>query len=129
MALPDDKRPAVYLLDGDEDNDMPEKGTNRGRGPSLGHPYQLILRPEIHVALEQRQPQNQMVGEDLSKYLAQIQKLITSDQALIDLVTDNGDIVYQSLRSDLGIGRDMLGQLQINFAFLYPAKMMQLDIE
>lgn len=128
-ALPEDKRPAVYVLDGDEENNMPDKGTNRGRGPDTQHTYFIALRPEIHVALDQRLPMNIEVGEDLSDYLAFIQHLVTNDEVLNDLVTRNGDIVYQSCRSDLAIGRDMRGQLQINFAIVYPAMMSQLHIQ
>lgn len=128
-ALPNDERPAVYLLDGDETNANPDLGTNRGRGPSPAHPYLLHLLPQIHIALDDRTVENNTtVGPDLNKLLEEIQYRITHDDELRELVTANGDIVYLGLQSDLGVGRTMLGQYQINWRLQYPANMDQLSI-
>lgn len=129
-AVTNDARPALYLLDGDEVNPNPDTGTNRGRGPSPAHPYILNMLPQIHVALEDRMTEgNKDVGPDLNKLLEEIQHRITHDQTLKDLVTSNGDIVYLGLQSDLGVGRTMSGQYQINWRIQYLANMDQLSIE
>lgn len=128
-ALANDMRPALYLLDGDETNPFANQGTNRGRGPNKGFPYILHMTPQVHVALENRSTEdNKDVGPDLNTFLKEIQDRISNDTQLHDLVTPNGDIVYLGLQSDLGVGRTMAGQYQINWRLQYPAKMDQLSI-
>lgn len=129
-ALQNDARPALYLLDGDELNPNPDQGTNRGRGSSAGFPYLLHMTPQVHLALDDRTGEhNVSVGPDLNMYLGRIQFQISTDKELKELVTTSGDILYMGLQSDLGVGRTMAGQYQINWRLQYPAVMDQLSID
>lgn len=117
--LPEDKRPAVLILDADE---VAGTQVSNGRGqPGLAQqPVMVIMRPEIYILLEQREPKNENAGQDLNGLRITILNAINSDTQLASLVTANGQIIYEGTLTDFATGRGMTGQMQLQFAFSYP---------
>lgn len=113
--LPEDKRPAITMLDADEE-----------AGPAAiqqGHmamaPNLVVMRPEIYAVLQQREPKNENVGQDLNALRRSILQATINDATLKSLVGSNGLIIYEGCSTDLASGRSMQGQLQIKLAFRY----------
>lgn len=120
--LPEDMRPAVTILDADEVVGT-QMVTGRGTSPSLAkQPVMVTMRPEIFILLEQREPKNLNVGQDLNGLRVLILKAIDDDAELATLVSSNGAIIYEGTLTDLATGRSMTGQMQLQFAFTYPFK-------
>jgi hypothetical protein len=116
--FPDEKRPAIALLDG------VEQVVRAGAGVSRGHvrqpPVIVELQPQIFVLLKSRDTvANAGVGEELSDWRVKVIKAITTDQPLIDLLGSNGGTVYRGSQTDMQTGRSMDGELQLNFGFSY----------
>lgn len=116
-VLPEDKRPAMVLLDGVEDVQL-SGGPKSMRGPA---PSLAVLRPQIFAVLKRREiPEAPLIGPELSLYRRAIIAAVIYDEDLRELVTTNGMIEYQGSETDMQSGSSMEGQLQINFAFRYP---------
>ena len=119
--LPEDKRPAVTILDADETAGT--QITDARGGPGLKQqPVMVIMRPEIFILLEQREPHNVNAGQDLNAFRIKVLNAINSDTQLASLVTANGSITYEGTLTDFATGRAMTGQMQMQFAFSYPFK-------
>lgn len=116
--LPEDKRPAITMLDADE-----QVGTQvlhgRGQGGLAAQPVLVTMRPEIFILLDAREPHNKDAGQDLNVLRIRVLKAVNNDVELATLVTT---LVYEGCLSDLATGRSMTGQMQIQFAFTYPFK-------
>jgi hypothetical protein len=119
--LPDDKRPACVLLDGDETVSS-QAPSGRGEPGLSAHPAMVVMRPEIFFLLEQREPKNVLSGEDLNAFRIKCLKAINDDTQLAGIVGTSGSILYEGCNSDFATGRGMTGQLQLRFAFAYPLK-------
>lgn len=120
--LPDDKRPAIYLLDGDEAAD--DRAFDRGRlseSPNL-----VSLDPEVYIALDGRGPDNARVGEDLNAFRVKIVKAVLFDATLKALIGTNGQIKYRGCVTDLARGRAMNGEMGIHFTLIYHFKPSEL---
>lgn len=113
--LDNDRLPAGYVLDGDEQVTLP--GDRRGR--VLMQPVLAIMRPQVFVVLKTKTPQNEGVGQLLNAYRKRIITLFADDAQLRALVGSNGDIAYEGIVTDLKSGMPMDGQMQLNFAFRY----------
>lgn len=117
--LPDDKRPAILLLDGDEEGHAQADGRNRiASAPNL-----VTMKPEIYFAIEDRKPQNEDVGPDVNAMRAKILKTVLNDQSVIGLCTN---VFYAGLITDLAKGRDMIGQMGLSINFTYYLKPSEL---
>jgi hypothetical protein len=114
--LPPAKRPAAILLDADEiARDPPPQ--NRGRltlAPNL-----VDMSPELYVVMDQREPQNDSIGEDMNALRVAILKEIMSDDPLAALLGSNGDIQYNGCETDMASGRSLEGQMHIRLTFTY----------
>ena len=120
--LPDEKRPAIIMLDGDEH--ASETAFNRGRiGAS---PNMISLVPEVYISLEARKPDNVNTGEDLSAIRVAILKAVLTDSVLLSLVGGNGEIRYNGCVTDLARGRNIDGEMGLMFAFVYHFKPSEL---
>lgn len=113
--LPDDKRPAITLLDSDET--AQDKAFNRGR--IAASPNFISLQPEIYVTLDSRKPDNKLIGQDLNVLRARILKAVLTDGTLVSLCGTNGEIRYLGCITDLARGRAMDGETGLTFAFIY----------
>lgn len=123
VELSDDKRPALYLLDGDETADE----TAFGKGRLNASPNIITLKPEVWVSLENRQPKNENLGQDLNAYRVLLIKAMLNDSQLIALTGgDFGNIRYMGAVTDLARGRDTAGVMGLMFAFVYMLKPSEL---
>lgn len=116
--LPEDTRPAITMLDGDEDADL----AAIPQGHMAMAPNLVIMRPEIYAVLNQREPKNEGVGQDLNNLRKEILRATINDPQLKTLVGSNGLIIYEGCTTDLASGRSMQGQIQVRVAFRYVLK-------
>jgi hypothetical protein len=115
-ALPTDVRPAIILLDGDEEN----AGSNSTNGRSmLMRPSLMTMRPELYVVLDERRLKNDTVGESLNNYRMLIARAIATDEQMATLLGSNGKVVYNGCATDLKSGSALTGQMRLDFAFTY----------
>lgn len=115
-GLPDERRPAIILLDADE------ALTQRIEQPSRGltRPPQLMaMTPQIFY-LAGNLPQNTTVGQHLNAARIAIMDAIMHDDQLRDICGANGSIYYGGCETDLKTGSTIEGQMQINPVFIYP---------
>lgn len=121
--LPEDKRPAICLLDADE-TARPSVAQSRGR--LIAVPCLVDMIPEIYVVMDAREPPNQNIGEDMNAMRIVIVKTIMGDAELISILGSNGDIRFIGLQTDMASGRSMEGQMHIRMAFTYVLKPSEL---
>lgn len=113
--VPEDKLPALVLLDGREAIKIP---TN-SRGGALA-PMILTLEPQVFVVLKPREDvNNDGIGEELSGYRMRLLKAFTTDDELLALLGSNGEILYLGHETDMQTGNSMLGQMQLMFTLTY----------
>jgi hypothetical protein len=120
--LPDEKRPAITMLDADEIAD--ERPFAQGRITAFAN--RMIMTPEIYVALKDQKPDNLTAGQLLNGFRVAIIKAVMTDAELKDLVGSNGEIRYEGCVTDLARGRTMAGEILIRFAFVYVLNPSQL---
>ena len=109
--LDQDRLPAGYLLDGDEDTTL--SGTGRGR--VAVQPVLVTMRPQVFIVLKLEGPKNQTVGPLLNKYRGNLIHRFAVDPSLRMLVGAEGDIGYGGMTTDLKSGMPMDGQAQLSF--------------
>lgn len=124
-VFPEDKRPAIALLDGSEDVAL--SGAPKSSRQSGPVPYLMSLKPFIHVALLRREiTKADELGPELSAFRRGIIAAVFYDSQLLDLVTTNGVIEYLGSQTDMESGSAMQGELRLDFAFRYPLNPMDL---
>ena len=115
-------RPGIILLDADEVRDtrqmQPPPGLVQRAVPSALYK----MTPEIYVVLDVRPVSNDgaNMGEDLNTARLAILGATLPDTYLQELVSANGNIVYDGCVTDLARNRTMKGQLGISISFVYP---------
>ena len=120
--LPAEKVPGIILLDADEVRDtrqmQPPPGLVQRAVPSALYK----MTPEIYVVLDVRPVSNDgaNMGEDLNTARLAILGATLPDTYLQELVSANGNIVYDGCVTDLARNRTMKGQLGISISFVYP---------
>lgn len=112
--LPNVKRPALLLLDADEEA-LPQPNNSR---PAHA-PYVVIMRPEIVIVLATPDANRTNVGAQLNAMRVELCRLILNDPELIGICTSSGYIRYEGCITDLGQGRDFEGKMTLVFAFAY----------
>lgn len=110
--LPADKRPALLILDGDEEGLRDADGRNRG----AGSPNRVKLKPEIYITMDSRKPQNKDLGRDLNLLRGKVIKALVFNVELTGLCEN---VFYAGAVSDLAKGREMLGQMGLAIEFTY----------
>lgn len=114
--LPEDKRPAVVLLDGTESS----RTDTFDRGRIKASVNIITMLPQVFLLLKPRDtPKNEGVGEELSDYRTKIIKAICSDSELVNYVGPNGQIEYRGCDTDMQTGSTLSGEMQLHFAFRY----------
>jgi hypothetical protein len=121
--LPAAIRPAVVLLDG---NETARDSPPQERGRLTAAPNLVDMSPEIYVVMDQREPKNDRIGEDMNAMRMAILKAIMTDEPLIAVLGSNGDIKYLGCDTDMASGRSMEGQLFLRFTFTYVLKPSEL---
>lgn len=107
----DDHKPALLLLDADEEAD-----DNDPRGRPAYAPRRVRLFPEMYVAV-QAKPEE--VGQVLNQWRARLVKAILTDTLLKDLAGANGDIRYEGCGTALAGGRSMQGEMKLVISVAY----------
>jgi hypothetical protein len=121
--LPPAKRPAVILLDADE---IARTAPPQQRGRLTMMPNLVDMSPEIYVVMDQREPQNESIGEDMNALRIAIMKAIMSDDPLAAILGSNGDIQYNGCETDMASGRSLEGQMHIRMTFTYALRPSEL---
>jgi hypothetical protein len=113
--IPQEKLPAVVLLDGREKIKVSTSTHGGLRTPTI-----FTLSPQIFIVLKPRDDiNNDGIGEELSAYRVKIIKLMRDDDTLAALLGANGEALYLSSETDMQTGSTMQGQMQMDFAFSY----------
>lgn len=113
--LPATLRPALILLDGHET--ASETAYNKGKVVSAN---KVVMRPEVIILLDNRKPINESIGQDLNIIRLRIINDLYSSAILRAIVGTNGEIRYEGMETDLSRGRDMMGEIALQLAFVYP---------
>jgi hypothetical protein len=113
--LPNNMRPAKYLMDGDEETDP--RSENRGR-PDRS-PMLVNMKPVIYAAIEQRKPANEGAGEAVNEIRRDIIRAVLFDEQLKTIVGSNGSVAYAGCITDLERGRTMNGEIGLQFNIRY----------
>jgi len=111
IDLPERRRPAFILLDGDESADEGGFGRNR---PANG-PIIMRMTPEVFILLGAKSPD---VGSALNVWRAKVIKAVTNDPTLVSL-TYQGDIRYEGMATGLASGRTIEGEAGLSFSLAY----------
>jgi len=115
--MPPEKRPAIMLLDAGE---VARPGVAQSRGRLTAGPQLVDMTPEIYVVMDLREPDNELLGEDLNAMRMVILKAIMFDGELATILGGNGSIRFAGAQTDLGEGRFMEGKMIIQMTFGYP---------
>jgi len=111
---PPEKLPAIVVLDGSE----------RKRAPTTRHKslsYAIYtLTPQIFILLRLSETiENTGKGEELSAMRAKVIASLTSDETLLGLLGENGEIEYTGHDTDMATGSAMQGEMFLRFTFAY----------
>lgn len=102
----------ILLFDGDESTAQDLQGRDRPRhGPAVA-----TMLPEIYIVLAKSAP---LVGTALNTLYEQIITAIMYDEQLGTLTKDQDGIIYEGSQTALALGRAMVGEMGLNFAFRY----------
>jgi hypothetical protein len=111
--LSPDLKPAIVIFDGDEHVE------DVGEGPRVQQFGDVLarMRPQIVLSVGEY-PDD--VGTKLNALRGAVYKAIFTDSALRALVTRTGAILYHGSENQLFLGREMIGDMALHFAFVYP---------
>lgn len=107
----DDRRPAIFMFDADEQAD---EGDPPARQPMS--PRRIAMSPEVYVIVGGK-PED--VGTVVNGYRAAVVKAVLGDSELATLVGPNGHIRYEGAATALGKGRQMIAECTLVFTFHY----------
>ncbi len=107
--------PAILLLDADEDSD--DTVSNRNR--PVNRTSLIVMSPETYVIFGGL-PED--VGSELNRFRARVVKAVLTDAELATLVGTNGDVVYLGCATSLTRGRELIGDIGLNFSIKYLLK-------
>lgn len=114
--LAEDKRPAMVLMDGTEENVKLAQGAGR----VFMSPTVMRLFPQIFVLLKPRDlVTNEGVGLELRTFRNAIIKAIAQDKILPQLCGSNGGVSLLRMETDMQTGSTAQGELRLDFAFDY----------
>lgn len=111
-SVPEGLRPAVLMLDGDEDRDPRSDGRNH---PSNA-PFILYAKPEVYVMVSGTPEEASKALNELQDYIV---KLVLKDPELIRLTKDKDGIRYEGARMATSNGRALEAEMALDFTFAY----------
>lgn len=121
--MSNDKRPALALLDGNEDARLTGDRDRAQKITTSGHirmtPQLMTMHPQIFVVLDSRKPQNENIGQDLNTYIDAVTIAIAKDATLLTLLGSNGSMALKSVETDLNSGDAAEGQAKLDFELTY----------
>ena len=120
MALSEDRRPAIIVLDADEAADEVSYGGSR----PFDAPSVVVMTPEVFVLVSSSAA---TVGSDLNLIRGRLIKAVLQDATLKGLLGSNGDVRYAGCGTALATGRSMEGEMAVSFAFRYVMKPADLE--
>lgn len=109
------KRPALVLFDGVE---AVEDSFLADRKPARATRL-VTMSPRIAVILDDREPLNELTGEDLNANIHTISNAIEADAGLATLVGPNGSVQYVGIDSELDWNRTLEGVAVFTMAITY----------
>lgn len=115
--LDQDKRPVCILLDGSE---TLRSTVTQKIGQARLAPHIMIMRPQIWIILDNRKPQNLLVGQDLNALRIAVLEALTTDITLSAAIGASGNISLESVTTDLESGKLVEGQMLMQLAIEYP---------
>lgn len=118
VEIPERRRPAIVILDADEEADQSAYG--RGRPASAA--AIVDLTPELFLLAEAIPAE---IGSVLNGIRDAFLKAVLTDTSLIALCKD-GDIRYGGFETGLGAGRSMEGEGKLFLTFRYVLRPAQL---
>lgn len=110
---PEGLRPAYMLFDGDEDRAAVMKAPNR---PSA-QPHVIEMRPEVYFVDNGTDPA--LVGRVLNEAAAAVTHAVLNDAELLSYTMDGRGAVYDGARVFVDPGREVEGNLAVDFTFRY----------
>lgn len=120
----DETRPAIIVLDGDEQ--FADLTPTRGRSARMSTTL-MEAQPEIYVLLKELRPQNKTadaepknVGTLLNEYRKTLLAKIADDEVLLGILGPNGKMDYRGCVTDLKSGNRLSGEMRIDINFVYP---------
>lgn len=121
--MSNEKRPAIVLMDGDEQEGLRPPSNGRGGGQVV-YKTTKIMRPQTFLLFRTLAPTNvDEVGEDigtkLNEYRVEIVRRVLDDTALRALLGSNGSLNYTGAETDLRSGAAMAGQIRIDFTIAF----------
>lgn len=117
----DEKRPAIVILDGDEQNDL-QALTSR---TALMAKSNVTAKPEIFFLSKEYRPSNKKaddaknVGTILNDAKTAITSKIAGDTVIRGLLGPNGRLQYTGCVTDLKSGSALSGEMRMDFSFTY----------
>lgn len=124
--LPQEKRPAIIVLDGDERS----RSDNNRSGRGNSSPNIMEMTVEVFVTLGQRNPKTDAEGDNvgtiLNGYRATIIKRLLEDLDLQALCGPSGSVTFAGTTTDLARGRPMAGEMGLSFRVNYVLKVSDL---
>lgn len=118
QEVPENQRPAIVTLDGDETVD--DALNPYGKGKPTVKTIPLAMSPEIFVLLQET---DEDIGPKLNEWRAKVAKAIMTDATLNSLCHE---IRYEGFTTALANGRSMEGQAKLHFSFIYTLRPDQL---
>lgn len=113
--LPEDKRPAIVLLDG-----LEVRASSLRAGRTMMGPQIMTLQPQTFVLLKPRKTAaNSGIGAELTLFRNRIIRDVSKDEFLATLCGPNGQIVLNRVETDLQTGSSLSGEMRIDFAIDY----------
>lgn len=107
------KRPGIILMDADDDTgDVPQ-----GR-PASG-PEMVSMVPEIRILVGGTSGE---VGPALNAIRLKVIEVVKNDTQWPTILTTNGSVRFLGSGSELARGRNMSGEMVLNFMFTYPLR-------
>ena len=116
--LRNEKRPALVLLDGDEQSKL-DRNDRSGRAVGFA-PSIMTMRPQIFILAEEQRPTNAELGPDLNLLRKNVIEALAADTTLKTHYTANGSINYNSTVTDMKSGGAVTGMMMLDFSINYP---------
>jgi len=110
IGIAESKRPAIVILDGNEQAEEPRSEKPRA-------PRRVVMSPQIFVMATKDAGSN--VGSELNAIRAALVKAAATDATLKSLVGTNGEIQYQGCETGLARGRQVEGEMSVALSFAY----------
>jgi hypothetical protein len=121
-TVSDTSRPAMVVLDADENTDTDIK--HRGRPPLS--PNLHALMPEVQIMVGGPAA---TIGSNLNFYRALFLKALQDDAingTLANLIGDNGNVFYDGCTTNFGRERTMSGEMTLSLEIRYPFNINEL---